>query len=80
LQQVDILGWGASTQPPPNAPITSDFSYKSIVGFLQQVEIFSWGASTSTITSSRKFLLCWALASQGQGLSHWIQLLEVLPY
>ncbi len=64
----------ASTQPPPNAPITSNFSCKSIVDLLQQVEIFSWGASTSTITSSGKILLCWALPS------HWIQLLEVLPY
>jgi hypothetical protein len=28
-----------------------------------------------------QILLCsWALPSQGQGLSHWIQLLEVLPY
>ncbi len=25
-------------------------------------------------------LFCWALHSQGQGLWHWIQLLEVLPY
>jgi hypothetical protein len=23
---------------------------------------------------------CWALPPQGQGLLHWIQLLEVLPY
>jgi hypothetical protein len=29
-----------------------------------------------TLTTS----LCWALPLQGQGLSHLIQLLEVLPY
>jgi hypothetical protein len=23
---------------------------------------------------------CWALPPQGQGLSHWIQLLHLLPY
>jgi hypothetical protein len=25
------------------------------------------------------YVLCWALPLQGQGISHWIQLLEVLP-
>jgi hypothetical protein len=40
-----------------------------------------WSEVWDIVHFLTQILLCsWALASQGQGLSHWIQLLEVLPY
>jgi hypothetical protein len=42
------------------------------------LETKQWKCYKQTITNLHT--ICWALPPQGQGLLHWIQLLEVLPY
>jgi hypothetical protein len=42
--------------------------------------LFSKAKFYTSFHTEKNVVVCWALIPQGQGLWHWIQLLEVLPY
>jgi hypothetical protein len=51
-----------------------------VVGMSWQGGVMAVHGAADPIVSSVFPQFCWALPPQGQGLSHWIQLLDLLPY